>query len=65
MHLIGKNEENAKPVRSWKTFSDKVLSIPMAHDLATRYMVLDGTKNKESIKVMKTLSSICNKTCIR
>lgn len=47
------NEEDAKPVRSWKTFADKVLSIPMAHDLATRYMVLDGTKNKESIKVMR------------
>ena len=25
----------------------------MAHDMATRYMVLDGTKNKESIKVMR------------
>lgn len=47
------NEEDAKPVRSWKTFADKVLSIPMAHDMATRYMVLDGTKNKESIKVMR------------
>lgn len=47
------NEDDAKPVRSWKTFSDKVLSIPMAHDLATRYMVLDGTKNRESIKVMR------------
>ncbi len=47
------NEDDAKPVLSWKTFADKVLSIPMAHDLATRYMVLDGTKNKESIKVMR------------
>ncbi|RSU11320.1 hypothetical protein CBF29_08420 [Vagococcus elongatus] len=47
------NEEDARPVRSWRTFADKVLSIPMAHDLATRYMVLDGTKNKESIKVMR------------
>ncbi|WP_050638144.1 type I restriction endonuclease subunit R [Candidatus Stoquefichus sp. SB1] len=47
------NEEDAHPVRSWKTFADNVLSIPMAHDLATRYMVLDGTKNKESIKVMR------------
>ena len=46
-------EEDAKPVRSWKTFADLALSIPMAHDLATRYMVLDGTKNKESIKVMR------------
>lgn len=46
-------EEDAKPVRSWKQFSEKVLSIPMAHDMATRYMVLDGRKNKESIKVMR------------
>jgi type I restriction enzyme R subunit len=47
------NEETAQPVRSWKLFADKVLSIPMAHNLATQYMVLDGTKNKESIKVMR------------
>lgn len=47
------NEDDARPIRSWKTFADKVLSIPMVHDLATRYMVLDGTKNKESIKVMR------------
>ncbi len=47
------HENDAHPVRTWKTFADKVLSIPMAHDLSTRYMVLDGTKNKESIKVMR------------
>lgn len=47
------NEEDSKPVYSWKVFADKVLSIPMAHELATRYMILDGTKNKESIKVMR------------
>lgn len=47
------NEDDARPIRSWKMFTDKVLSIPMAHDLATRYMILDGTKNKESIKVMR------------
>lgn len=47
------DKEDAKPIRSWKSFADKVLSIPMAHDLATRYMILDGTKNKESIKVMR------------
>lgn len=47
------DEVDARPVRSWKTFADKVLSIPMAHDMATRYIVLDGTKNKESIKVMR------------
>lgn len=47
------DEKTAAPIRSWKTFADKVLSIPMAHDLSTRYMILDGKKNKESIKVMR------------
>ena len=32
------DEDDARPIRSWKTFADKVLSIPMAHDLATRYI---------------------------
>lgn len=47
------DEKSAHPIRSWKTFADKVLSIPMAHELATRYMILDGKKGKESIKVMR------------
>ncbi|OTA25840.1 DEAD/DEAH box helicase [Alloscardovia macacae] len=47
------DENDAHPIHDWKTFADKALSIPMAHDLATRFMVLDGTKNKESIKVMR------------
>lgn len=47
------DELTSTPIRSWKVFADKVLSIPMAHNLATRYMILDGTKNKESIKVMR------------
>lgn len=58
------NEEDAKPIRSWKVFADKVLSIPMAHDLATRYMVLDGTKNKESIKVMRPYQVYATKRVI-
>ncbi len=47
------NENDALPIRRWTDFADQVLSIPMAHDLATRYMILDATKNKESIKVMR------------
>ena len=58
------NEDDAKPVRSWKTFADKVLSIPMAHDMATRYMILDGTKNKESIKVMRPYQVYATKRLI-
>lgn len=47
------DERTSRAVTDWKEFSDKVLSIPMAHDMSTRYMILDGTKNKESIKVMR------------
>lgn len=40
-------------VRHWKEFADSVLSIPMAHQMATNYMILDGTENKQSLKVMR------------
>lgn len=40
-------------VRSWKEFADSMLSIPMAHQMATNYMILDGTKNKQMLKVMR------------
>jgi type I restriction enzyme R subunit len=40
-------------VRAWKEFADSFLSIPMAHQMSTNYMILDGTKNKQSLKVMR------------
>ncbi|MDR2660692.1 MAG: HsdR family type I site-specific deoxyribonuclease, partial [Lactobacillaceae bacterium] len=40
-------------VRNWKDFADSMLSIPMAHQMATNYMILDGTKNKQMLKVMR------------
>lgn len=40
-------------VRDWKIFAEQMLSIPMAHNMATNYMILDGTKNKQMIKVMR------------
>lgn len=40
-------------VYNWKEFADSFLSIPMAHKMATNYMVLDGTPNKEALKVMR------------
>lgn len=40
-------------VRDWREFADSMLSIPMAHQMATNYMILDGTKNKEALKVMR------------
>ena len=35
-------------------FADLMLSIPMAHQMATNYMILDGTKNKQMLKVMRS-----------
>lgn len=40
-------------VRNWKEFADSMLSIPMAHQMATNYMILDGTKNNQMLKVMR------------
>lgn len=40
-------------VHNWKEFADSMLSIPMAHQMATNYMILDGTKNKQMLKVMR------------
>lgn len=48
-----KDKDN-KPVNDWKKFSDALLTIPMAHQMSTNYMILDGTKNKESLKVMRS-----------
>ncbi len=44
---------DGKVVRDWKKFANQFLSIPMAHQMATNYMILDGTKNKQSLKVMR------------
>ncbi|CUX22793.1 type I restriction endonuclease subunit R [Clostridium sp. C105KSO13] len=46
-------KSNNSIVRSWKEFADSMLSIPMAHQMATNYMILDGTKNKQTLKVMR------------
>ncbi|MDD4508283.1 MAG: DEAD/DEAH box helicase family protein, partial [Eubacteriaceae bacterium] len=40
-------------VRNWKEFADAMLNIPMAHQMATGYMILDGTKNHQMLKVMR------------
>lgn len=40
-------------IRDWKKFVDSMLTIPMAHQMATNYMILDGTKNREMLKVMR------------
>lgn len=42
-----------KIVRKWQEFADSMLSIPMAHQMATNFMILDGTTNKQMLKVMR------------
>jgi len=42
-----------KPIYHWQEFADAMLSIPMAHQMATNYMILDGTPNKQTLKVMR------------
>lgn len=46
-------KEDNQIVRNWKEFASSMLSIPMAHQMATNYMILDGTKNKQTLKVMR------------
>ncbi|MCI1673633.1 MAG: HsdR family type I site-specific deoxyribonuclease [Bifidobacterium tibiigranuli] len=47
------DENSNEPVRQWRQFSDAMLSIPMAHQMATNFMILDGTPNRQMIKVMR------------
>lgn len=41
------------PVYDWQEFTSSMLSIPMAHQMATNYMILDGTPKNQMIKVMR------------
>ncbi|WP_153051247.1 hypothetical protein, partial [Streptococcus suis] len=40
-------KSDGSKVRNWKEFADSMLSIPMAHQMATNYMILDGTPQKQ------------------
>lgn len=46
-------KEDNSIVRNWREFCDSMLSIPMAHQMATNYMILDGTPNHQTLKVMR------------
>ncbi|MDF7672917.1 HsdR family type I site-specific deoxyribonuclease [Lactobacillus sp. ESL0701] len=46
-------EKDNHPVYEWREFARQMLSIPMAHEMATNFMILDGTKNHENVKVMR------------
>lgn len=45
--------DDNKPVFDWKEFSNNMLSIPMSHQMATNYMILDGTPKHQMIKAMR------------
>ena len=47
------NPNDNKVVRNWTTFADMFLSIPMAHQMSALFTILDGTKNKQMLKVMR------------
>lgn len=52
------------PVRRWQEFATQMLSIPMAHQMATNYMILDGTPNKQMLKVMRPYQVYATKKVI-
>ncbi|UQS86900.1 HsdR family type I site-specific deoxyribonuclease [Nicoliella spurrieriana] len=53
------------PIQDWKEFADQFLSIPMAHRMATNYMILDNTPNHQSIKVMRYYQVYATQEIIR
>lgn len=46
-------------------FVDSMLSIPMAHQMATNYIILDGTKKNQNIKVMRPYQVYATKRAIK
>lgn len=46
-------ESENKTVWEWKAFCDKMLSIPMVHYMATKYMILDGARDHKQLMVMR------------
>ncbi|WEV54708.1 HsdR family type I site-specific deoxyribonuclease [Leuconostocaceae bacterium ESL0723] len=57
-------EDTNGGVYDWREFADQFLSIPMAHQMATNYMILDGTPNKNMLKVMRPYQVYATKRVI-
>ncbi|MDF7627510.1 HsdR family type I site-specific deoxyribonuclease [Lactobacillaceae bacterium L1_55_11] len=57
-------EKGNTRVNDWREFTNLFLSIPMAHQMATNYMILDGTPNKNMIKVMRPYQVYATKRVI-
>lgn len=54
-----------KVVRNWTAFTDMFLSIPMAHQMSTQFTILDGTKNKQMLKVMRPYQVYATKAVLQ
>ena len=57
--------DDNKPVFDWKEFANNMLSIPMSHQMATNYMILDGTPKHQMIKVMRPYQVYATQRVIR
>lgn len=58
-------EKDNKPVYDWHEFANRMLSIPMAHQMATNFMILDGNKFHPNIKVMRPYQVYATKRVIQ
>lgn len=56
--------DDNKVVRDAFQFANSMLSIPMAHQMATNYMILDGTPRHQMIKIMRPYQVYATKRVI-
>jgi len=56
--------DDNKPVFEWREFANSMLSIPMSHQMATNYMILDGTPRHQMIKAMRPYQVYATKRVI-
>lgn len=57
--------DDNKPVTDAMEFANYMLSIPMAHQMATNYMILDGTPQHQMIKIMRPYQVYATKRVIQ
>ena len=57
-------EEDNQIVTDANEFVGKMLSIPMAHQMATNFMILDGTPHHQMIKIMRPYQMYATKRVI-
>ena len=57
-------EEDNQVVTDANEFVGKMLSIPMAHQMATNFMILDGTPHHQMIKIMRPYQMYATKRVI-